>query len=428
MAKDDTGYYWSTEDFGIGLSMERVKDVFCSYLSSTKENSNNVIGAFGIGSKSGLSYADVVHIRTRYNGIEYLYFLRKGEKQPRLDLFSKEDTDERNGTEIKIYIKEDRKNDTNDKPRFIDECKKQLVYFDNVYFRGDILSAYNTSSIYRRQEGLSNDYKIIRGGCWVKNDLNQPFKGLHLCLGKVAYPIDWDNLAEIDQDISLEVALKFEIGELDIIQTREDVKYTPRTKKAIIDRIAELRKEMGERWEKDKDLQTTDLIYYLDHKDSSPTLTYEGVDFDLSSLYKGYNYNSSYKDHLPWFEFLPFKEEGIKVPEHPFFDYVCDHYIGAHGLRKSSGNLLYLFTRKDKILYRAKDAAIAKKSKYIRFLEDDEDVYLIRKKSKYFFKLKYYVKELGLEWNDRINWRRKIKLYQDTITRSVLAATKSYLF
>ena len=82
--------------------------------------------------------------------------------------------------------------------------------------------------------------------------------------------------------------------------------------------------------------------------DSSPTLTYEEVDFDLSSLYMVDNYNSRYKDHLPWFEFLPFKEEGIKVPEHPFFDYVCDHYIGAHGLRKSNGNLLYLFTKKDK--------------------------------------------------------------------------------
>ncbi len=68
IAKDESGWHWSTEDFGVGLSPTRVRDVFCSYLKSTKEATNNVIGAFGIGSKSGLSYADIVYIRTRYNG------------------------------------------------------------------------------------------------------------------------------------------------------------------------------------------------------------------------------------------------------------------------------------------------------------------------------------------------------------------------
>lgn len=48
IAKDEAGWYWSTEDFGIGLSPDRVKDVFVSYLKSTKELSNNAIGAFGL--------------------------------------------------------------------------------------------------------------------------------------------------------------------------------------------------------------------------------------------------------------------------------------------------------------------------------------------------------------------------------------------
>ena len=48
IVKDQTGWFWSTEDYGVGLSFERVKDVFCSYLKSTKENTNNVIGAFGL--------------------------------------------------------------------------------------------------------------------------------------------------------------------------------------------------------------------------------------------------------------------------------------------------------------------------------------------------------------------------------------------
>ena len=45
IAKDEAGWYWSTEDFGIGLSPSRIKDVFVSYLKSTKELSNSAIGA-----------------------------------------------------------------------------------------------------------------------------------------------------------------------------------------------------------------------------------------------------------------------------------------------------------------------------------------------------------------------------------------------
>jgi len=223
IAKDQSGWYWSTEDFGVGLSPSRVTDVFCSYLKSTKEDTNNVIGAFGIGSKSGLSYTDIVYIRTRYNGTEYQYFLRRGEKVPRLDKLSECNTTERNGTQIKIYIKESRDRYGTmrlEDNRFREECEKQLAYFDNVYFDGC---------------NLDNDYRILKGENWLCNTANKPFGGLHMCLGKVAYPIDWDILGA--EKIHFEVALKFEIGELDIIQTREDVKYTPRTKKAILDKI-----------------------------------------------------------------------------------------------------------------------------------------------------------------------------------------------
>jgi HSP90 family molecular chaperone len=101
IGKDDTGHYWSCEDFGVGLSPDRMKNVFVNYLKSTKENTNDMIGAFGIGSKSGLSYTDVVNIRTRVAGIEYTYILRKGEKSPRLEKLFEEPTTEGNGT---IYL------------------------------------------------------------------------------------------------------------------------------------------------------------------------------------------------------------------------------------------------------------------------------------------------------------------------------------
>jgi hypothetical protein len=259
--KDDTGWYWATEDFGVGLSPSRVKDVFCSYLKSTKEESNNVIGAFGIGSKSGLSYTDVIHIRTRYNGVESKYFLRKGEKSPRLDILSEVPTKERNGTEIKIYIKQSnnsRLSYNDDKFKFQQECQKQLAYFDNVYFSGDIK--------------ISNEYTVVKGINWAVSTNGTPFAGLHLCLGKVAYPIDWDNLNV--SKIEINAALTFEIGELDIIQTREDVKYTPRTKQAILNKIQAFTLELKNKFQKEIGFETNDFDHYIKNKTSSYEVEY----------------------------------------------------------------------------------------------------------------------------------------------------------
>jgi len=412
IAKDQSGWYWSTEDFGVGLSPDRVKDVFCNYLKSTKEDSNNVIGAFGIGSKSGLSYADIVYIRSRYNGIEYQYFLRKGEKMPRLDKVSECSTTERNGTQIKIYIKESR--DRYDcmrleDNRFKEECEKQLAYFDNVYFDGC---------------NLDNDYRILRGENWLRNTENNPFSGLHMCLGKVAYPIDWDTLG-IDK-IHFEAALRFEIGELDIIQTREDVKYTPRTKKAILEAIEALKEEWSRRWEEDKELETDDFVYYYKNKDIDPNIEYDDYGFNLSELYG--HHNDNWKSHLKQFTFTPFKDLDIKIPRNPFFDYESNKYIKEGGLRQHSTSVENLMADKwiTGVMYRIKDTHDSRKSKYIRNVLEEENVYLIRKKSKYFYRLRNYVKYLGLQWDDRENWRTKIKLYKDTILESFLANTKSY--
>ena len=421
IAKDTGGWFWSTEDFGVGLSPSRVKDVFCSYLKSTKEETDNVIGAFGIGSKSGLAYTDIVYIRTRYNGIEYGYFLRKGEKQPRLDKVSECATTERNGTQIKLYLKSERDRYDDlvlDTHRFKEECKKQLAYFDNVYFDGC---------------GIENDYVVIRGDNWLKNNMASPYDGMHMCLGKVAYPIDWDNLGG-QTKIPLDVALKFEIGELDIIQTREDVKYTPRTKKAIIDKIEAVREEFNERWEKENDLKTDDLLYYMKNYDNDPVLKYQGdIKINLGYLYpdsSGYSSSDNFRDHVPWFTFTPFEEEGIKLPPDPFFDYKCEKFISPNGLRQQNTGVTWLLKdkedRQEKVYYRIKDNHDSRKNKYIRNKLESSDVYLIRKKSQYFYKLSNYVKYCGLKWDDRANWRRKIKLYQDTIMKSFIATTKSY--
>jgi hypothetical protein len=407
---DETGTFWKAEDFGVGLSPQRVTDVFCSYLKSTKESTDNLIGAFGIGSKSGLSYADLFFIRTRYNGTEYHYMLRKGETSPRMENLSSAPTTERNGTEIKIYIK-----NTSDEYRFKSECTRQLAYFDNVYFNNRI--------------GIENAYTILEGENWLRSSNGNPFSGLHLCLGKVAYPIDWDNLGVPSIDVS--VALKFNIGELDVIQTREDVRYTPKTKKAIIDKIEALRKECLLKWEKEGEYEIYDIGEYFAKRGESPFIEYHSSD-------GSYSFRMSLKsldENIVSWKFMPFDEVGLKVPNNfsgMFFEYHVASQLTKAGLRTIPFHVDILqaiekraWKFRNATPYRIRDNHDPKKSKYIREEVESLDVNipLIRKKK---VSLKKYVKELNLNWDNRENWRKQIVAFQRVIQKHVVHNTVSY--
>ena len=50
--------WFSVRDYGIGLSPNAIETVFTKYFESTKDQSNEMIGSFGLGAKSPFSYSD----------------------------------------------------------------------------------------------------------------------------------------------------------------------------------------------------------------------------------------------------------------------------------------------------------------------------------------------------------------------------------
>lgn len=140
--------YIEFHDVGVGLSPSRVQNIFMNYLSSTKEDTDDLIGGWGLGSKSGLAYQDGFEIKTRFNGTEYVYILRKSASGlPTIDKIIEIPTTERNGTIIKLKLKEE------DKFRIVDKIIKSVYYFDNVFI--DTGDAHANTSI--------NNYEIIEG-------------------------------------------------------------------------------------------------------------------------------------------------------------------------------------------------------------------------------------------------------------------------
>lgn len=93
-------------DFGVGLSKERVKEVFVKYGVSTKRSDNLETGGFGLGAKSAWAYTDSFVVVSYYNGICSTYIAHTGNnKNGTFELVSEESTSEPNGIEVQVPVK-----------------------------------------------------------------------------------------------------------------------------------------------------------------------------------------------------------------------------------------------------------------------------------------------------------------------------------
>jgi hypothetical protein len=244
---DKDGSYIEFVDIGMGMSPERIEKTYVNYLETTKDNSNDQSGYFGIGSKSPLSYASHYYITTVFDKVKYEYIVRKDDDGiPIVSLIDENKVTQRNGTTIKMYIEKA------DAGSFSREIKQQLRFFEHIY----VTDRLNMHDMF------SNDFKIIKGEHFVTKIVILPgtsdtkykldvtashimdYYSNYVSIGQVAYPID---AAQFDKYIHntygdqpetqnrlkmrLEVLKRFgiaarvPIGEIPVTLTRESIKY-----------------------------------------------------------------------------------------------------------------------------------------------------------------------------------------------------------
>lgn len=96
--------FFKVRDFGVGLSPERVAEVFTYYCESTKNESELETGGFGIGAKSAWAYTDHFQVVSFFNGKKYIYSSHTEVAEGILDLDAVLDTTEANGVEIIVAV------------------------------------------------------------------------------------------------------------------------------------------------------------------------------------------------------------------------------------------------------------------------------------------------------------------------------------
>lgn len=248
-----TGYGDITiRDFGTGLSPERFSEVYRNIGSSTKRESNDYHGAFGIGHLSGFSCSNTMYITSYYNGTCYEYIGIKDANTIVYTLVSTTPTTEKNGLEVTL------KNVSLDKYR---EALKYIRFFPNIFIEDNNISTKNKNI---------NETKIKKyNNFWVSSFVVYD----KILLGNVLYPINSLELMLLEQNNSplkkfldyiehTGIVLKFDIGELSVTPNRENIIYTKECIDKIIKKISDAKQEIDNLINEKAKENFTDLIEY----------------------------------------------------------------------------------------------------------------------------------------------------------------------
>ena len=212
--------HFSIRDYGTGLSDEQVNKIYTTYFESTKSDSNDYVGALGLGSKSPFSYTDNFTITAIKDGIKGVYtaFIN-GQGVPSIAKMASEETTEPAGVEIQFSV-----NERWDFDKFRQEAASVFAHFALQ----PVVSGWEG---FKAQKVNYVDKDIIPGVHTFKDYGNS-----YAVMGNIAYPIelprgnDLDGLAGL---LKCKLELNFEIGEIDFQASREGLSYIPSTIEAI---------------------------------------------------------------------------------------------------------------------------------------------------------------------------------------------------
>jgi hypothetical protein len=240
----------SFKDWGVGLSRERVKNIYTKLGKSTKRDANDQIGGFGIGCKSPFAYTTTFYIITVYNKNRYCYMLSRNNSVPTMDLVYQEAIDELNSTEVIVPLKREE-----DKSDFIKAINDQLPFFENV--------------IYKDFDGLKEVNVLEEGDQYVITEYKNTGGSLRALVGNVIYPLNLKLLYNGYNDYSYNyswtrcgVLIKFDIGELALSPSRENIIYDESMVTLITDRIHSVRQKCLQDYQKEtKDIK--DIFKFL---------------------------------------------------------------------------------------------------------------------------------------------------------------------
>jgi hypothetical protein len=223
--------YFAIRDYGTGLSHDQVCNIYTTYFESTKADSNDFIGALGLGSKSPFSYTDnftVTAIQNGHRGIYSAFINDTG--VPSVALMGQDETDEADGVEVRFAVE-----DRYDFSKFVEESQSVFKHFRvQPNFTG---ARCQVDAVEYRRKDIVPGVHERAGRGYGHDSCNRAI------MGHIEYPIDIPK-AQLGKDLEslsdMRLDIYFNIGDIEFQASREGLQYTPTTIAAIRKKYTEI--------------------------------------------------------------------------------------------------------------------------------------------------------------------------------------------
>ena len=229
-------------DYGTGLTEEEVRTVYSVFGESTKRNSNEFNGVLGYGCKVGFAHADSFTLTSWNGGCKRVYQCIKGDSTtlPSIIRLSCTESNEPSGIEVCVPVKQ----------ASMWTFHREAIEFYRYW--PELPTLINLTE--EEQESL-NKFRTtaatLKGDGWEVRLKTAGVAKAYAYMGWVPYKIDWNVLyhkMSLDSKSRVlfellqnnDVILYFKMGEINFVDSREQLEYTDVTFNALVTRIEEI--------------------------------------------------------------------------------------------------------------------------------------------------------------------------------------------
>lgn len=262
--------YYHVKDYGIGLDVDGIRNIYSKYGKSTKRGSNDFNGMLGLGCKSAMTYAAQFSIISVKDGVKYNVSVSRGaDGVGEMQVIDSVPTTEENGVEIVVPIK------TAD----VYSISNKVQSFFQWWPEGSVLVNNQQPKRFEGREIVKNLY-MVDG---LEKDL--------IIMGNVPYPVPYeDGIFAGGKDAygysrkTFGVVYFAEMGDVTFAPSRESLQTT-RATRATVDKAKELFiKNLKSSIQKEIDAQTTPIAAMQNYR--RVRTRYNEIDFS-NLTYKG---------------------------------------------------------------------------------------------------------------------------------------------
>jgi histidine kinase/DNA gyrase B/HSP90-like ATPase len=262
-------------DFGVGMDIDEIRNVYTKFGASTRRDSNEYTGTLGMGSKSPFAYCPQFTVKSVKDGKMILATVgRQEDNTPAFKIMAHLDTTEPNGVEITIPRME--------RGDFAQEAWDLFQYWRPGEVLIDGQEPERTPGMELGDSIILQSHKRVHG-----QDIND-----YIVMGGVPYRVDAQHRLftpeTLEWDKTTRVIAYVKMGSVSFAPSREELIYTEQTKRTL----DLLRKEIEGR------------IRYLATQDVSQAETH------YEALFRYHNWQLEYGFKIP-----NLKYKGDEIPE-----------------------------------------------------------------------------------------------------------------